>query len=150
MTKQHLNDIMKTREVLGLLQIQKMSLLLAYTADEVTILSRVDCAEEIILLDKHLRGDSAAGEKLFGSICSAVRRYVFSQTNNDTHFTESDKEDIIADATDILEYKVYLIKKPFIRQKRLNGLQSTFFMCPRKCIKVISAFSASEDVLIGF
>ena len=61
-------------------------------------LSEVNRSKEFLLLDRYLSGDAAAGEELFGSIYPAVRRYVFSQTSKDTYFTESDKEDIVADA----------------------------------------------------
>ena len=61
-------------------------------------MSEINCSKEFLLLDKYLSGDAAAGEELFGSIYPVVRRYVFSQTGKDTYLTESDKEDIVADA----------------------------------------------------
>lgn len=61
-------------------------------------MDKVKHREEFLLFDKYLSGNTEAGEELFSSIYPVVRKYVFSQTKNDSYLNESDKEDIIADA----------------------------------------------------
>lgn len=61
-------------------------------------MSGVKCPEELALLHKYLCGDKRAGEELFGSAYPSVKKYVFACTKSDTVLSESDKEDIIAEA----------------------------------------------------
>lgn len=61
-------------------------------------MSEIKCPEELALLHKYLCGDIRAGEELFGSAYPSVKKYVFAITKTDTVLSESDKEDIIAEA----------------------------------------------------
>lgn len=64
--------------------------------------------EDIQLIDKYLRGDRGAGEKIFGEIYPGLQRFVYGRTKGFVFFSQNDKDDIIADAMVVAVDKLHL------------------------------------------
>jgi len=110
--------------------------------------SELKYPEELTLLHKYLCGDKRAGEELFGSAYPSVKKYVFAITKTDTVLSESDKEDMVAEAMirSIDNQHLYNGNSKF--QTFIIGFAKNIILEQRrKKAKEIKKFISIDDVL---